>query len=248
MPKLGVNIDHIATLRQARRVKFPDPIKACAICEASGADSIVCHLRQDRRHIQDMDLFRLKESVKTRLNLEMSTIGEIVKIALRIRPDQATLVPERRQELTTEGGLDVIRYKSRISRVVKELKKKEIVVSLFIDPKKSQIKASRDIGVDYIEIHTGMYANAKSPSARRRELERIAESALYAHGVGLGVNAGHGLDYINVKDIVRISVIEELNIGFSIVAEAVFIGLAEAVKNMKSIIGDGPERSERSHG
>lgn len=233
MPKLGVNIDHIATLRQARRVKFPDPIKAAAICEASGADSIVCHLRQDRRHIQDKDLFRLKESVKTKLNLEMSTIDEIMKIALRIRPDQATLVPERRQELTTEGGLDVIRYKCKISRVVEELRKKGVVVSLFIDPEKSQIETSKDIGVDYIELHTGMYANAKSSSARRRELERIKESALYAHAIGLGVNAGHGLDYVNVKDIASISVIEELNIGFSIVAEAVFIGLAEAVRLMR---------------
>lgn len=246
MPKLGVNIDHIATLRQARREIFPDPIKAAAICEDSGADSIICHLRQDRRHIQDKDLFRLKESVKTKLNLEMSTVNEIVKIALKSRPDQATLVPERRQELTTEGGLDVLRYKTRISRVVKELRKNKIVVSLFIDPKKSQIKASRDIGVDYIEIHTGMYANAKTPSVCRRELKRIEESALYAHGIGLGVNAGHGLDYINVKEIVKIPVIEELNIGFSIVAEAVFIGLAEAVKKMKRLIGDGSQ-GDRSH-
>lgn len=236
MPKLGINIDHIATLREARREIFPDPIKACAICEDSGADSIVCHLRQDRRHIQDKDLFRLKESVKTRLNLEMSTVDEIIKIAIRVGPDQATLVPERREELTTEGGLDVVKYKSRISKAVGKLRKKGVVVSLFVDPKESQIKASRDIGVEYIEIHTGLYANAKTPSARQRELERIKESAFYAHGMGLGVNAGHGLDYINVKDIVRIPVIEELNIGFSIVAEAVFTGLAEAVKKMKRLI------------
>lgn len=236
MLKLGVNIDHIATLRQARRENFPDPIKAAAICEKSGADSIVCHLRQDRRHIQDKDLFRLKRSVKSRLNLEMSTAGEIVKIALKVTPDQATLVPEKREELTTEGGLDVVRYKSRISRVTKELRKKDIMVSLFIDPKRSQIKASGDIGVDYIELHTGAYANAKSSSAHKRELERIKESALYAHSIGLGVNAGHGLDYINVKDIIKIPVIEELNIGFSIIAGAVFVGLAEAVRQMKRLI------------
>lgn len=246
MPKLGINIDHIATLRQARREIFPDPIKAAKICEDSGADSIVCHLRQDRRHIQDKDLFRLKESVKTRLNLEMSTVDEIIKIAIRVGPDQVTLVPERREELTTEGGLDVVKYKSRISKAVGKIRKKGMVVSLFVDPKESQIKTSRDIGVEYIEIHTGLYANAKTPSARQRELKRIEESCLYAHGIGLGVNAGHGLDYINVKDIVRIPVIEELNIGFSIVAEAVFIGLAEAVKKMKRLIGDGSQ-GDRSH-
>lgn len=236
MLKLGVNIDHIATLRQARREGFPDPVKAAAVCEGSGADSIVCHLRQDRRHIQDKDLFRLRRTVKTRLNLEMSTVGEIVKIALKVKPDQATLVPERRQELTTEGGLDAVRYASKISRVAKELRKENITVSLFIDPKKPQIGVSRDIGVDYIELHTGMYANAKSPSARRRELERIKEATLYAHGIGLGINAGHGLDYINVKDIIKIQFIEELNIGFSIIAKAVFVGLPEAVRQMKNLI------------
>lgn len=236
MPKLGVNIDHIATLRQARREDFPDPIKAAAICEENGADSIVCHLRQDRRHIQDKDLFRLRESVKSRLNLEMSCADEILKIALRVRPDQATLVPERRQELTTEGGLDVARYKKSAAEVIKRLSDKRILISLFIDPKKSQIDASKDIGAPYIELHTGRYTNAKSISVRRRELDRIKDMACYAKSIGLGVNAGHGLNYINVKDIAEIPVIEELNIGFAIVAEAVFLGLGEAVRKMKAII------------
>jgi len=237
MPKLGVNIDHVATLRQARGEDFPDPVKAARICECSGADSIVCHLRKDRRHIQDRDLLRLRRSVKTKLNLEMSTADEIVKIALKIRPEQATIVPESRQELTTEGGLDVLKHKAKISRVVKMLSQKNIVVSLFIDPKKSQIKASKDVGASHIEIHTGRYANAATLLSRQREFRKIEESSLYAHSIGLGVNAGHGLDYENVKNIAKITVVEELNIGFSIIAGAVFVGLGDAVKQMKSIIG-----------
>jgi len=236
MCKLGVNIDHIATLRQARCEEFPDPVKAARICELAGADSIVCHLRQDRRHIQDNDLRRLRKSVKTKLNLEMSTVDEIVRIALKIKPDQATLVPEKRQELTTEGGLDVIRYKSKIARVVGKLKKRGILVSLFIDPKKSQIRASKDVGAPYIEIHTGSYANASGKAAVRKELKRIKESALYADSIGLGVNAGHGLDYKNVKPIADMPVMEELNIGFSIVAASVFVGLGTAVGEMKGAI------------
>lgn len=237
MPKLGVNIDHIATLRQARRELFPDPIKAALACERSGADSIVCHLRQDRRHIQDEDLFRLRRRVRTKLNLEMSIVDEIVRIAQKVRPDQATLVPEKRQELTTEGGLDVLRHKRRVSKVVGALNKKGILVSLFIDPKYYQIKASKEAGASYIELHTGAYANAKGTAARAKEFERIKKSAYYAHGIGLGVNAGHGLDYKNVRAIAGISIVEELNIGFSIVAESVFVGLGEAVKTMKRIIG-----------
>ncbi|NQT95597.1 MAG: pyridoxine 5'-phosphate synthase [Candidatus Omnitrophica bacterium] len=232
MLKLGVNIDHIATLRQARLESFPDPIKAARMCEISGADSIVCHLRKDRRHIQDKDLLRLRKSVKTKLNLEMSTDDEIVKIALRVRPDQATLVPEKRQELTTEGGLDVVKYKKNISRVVEKLQCKGIIVSLFIDPKNNQIKASQEVGAEYIELHTGTYANATGAS-KNRELRRIKQACTYAHKIDLGVNAGHGLDYINVGPIARIPVIEELNIGFSIVAASVFVGLGEAIRQMK---------------
>jgi pyridoxine 5-phosphate synthase len=235
VPKLGVNIDHIATIRQARREKFPDPVKAALVCEAAGADSIVCHLRQDRRHIQDRDVFRLRESLKTKFNLEMSTEDEIVKMAIKVKPDQATLVPEKREELTTEGGLDVVMYKNKIAKVFNALSKNGILVSLFIDPVKKQIKAARDIEVPYIEIHTGQYANAKNTVNRRRELKRIKEAALYADELGLGVNAGHGLDYDNVGPIVQIPVIEELNIGFSIIAESVFIGLGEAVRKMKRL-------------
>jgi len=237
MKKLGVNIDHIATLRQARRESFPDPIKAAHVCEAHGADSIVCHLRRDRRHINDKDLVLLREAVNTKLNLEMSTNTEIVNIALRVKPDQATLVPEKRQELTTEGGLDVVKYKSKISKVIEKLSKKGIVVSLFVDPKKSDIKASKEVGAPYIELHTGSYANASDMKSRKAQLQRIRDAALYAKALGLGVNAGHGLDYINVESIVKISVIEEFNIGFSIVAASVFVGLGEAVRQMRAAIG-----------
>ena len=236
MPKLGVNIDHIATLRQARKESFPDPVKAALICEAARADSIVCHLRQDRRHIHDSDVLRLRKSLKTKFNLEMSTADEIVKIALKVKPDQATLVPERRQELTTEGGLDVVRYRKKTAKVVKMLQKKGIVVNLFVDPDKKQIKACKDIGADYIELHTGKYANALNSHLRKRELARIEDCALYGKGIGLGINAGHGLDYSNVAAIARISCIEELNIGFAIISASLFIGIREAVTEMKRII------------
>ena len=234
--KLGVNIDHIATLRQARQEGFPDPVKAALLCESAGADSIVCHLRRDRRHIQDRDLLRLRSSVRTRFNLEMSTEAEIVDIALKTGPDQATLVPEKRQELTTEGGLDVVRFKKKIAGAVDRLISKDISVSIFVDPKISQVKASKDIGAQYVEIHTGSYANAHDRRARSRELKKIKEAALYAHKLGLGVNAGHGLDYENVKPVADIDVIEEFNIGFSIVACAVFVGLETAVSRMKALI------------
>ena len=236
MPKLGVNIDHIATLRQARMENFPDPIKVAMICEKAGADSIVCHLRQDRRHINDKDLSRLKQSVKTRLNLEMSIADEIVKIALKVSPDQATLVPENRQELTTEGGLDVIKHKRKIIRVISQLKQKDISINLFIDPKKSQIKASKEVGADYIELHTGGYANAPTKTLRLKELKRIKEAVSYGKQIGIGVNAGHGLDYENVSNIASIPNIKELNIGFSIIAASVFVGIGDAVKQMKKMI------------
>jgi len=236
MPKLGVNIDHIATLRQARKENFPDPVKAALICEAAKADSIVCHLRQDRRHIHDNDVLRLRKSLKTKFNLEMSTADEIVKIALKVKPDQATLVPERRQELTTEGGLDVVRYRKKTAKVVECLNKQGIFVSLFIDPIKQQIKASKDIGAPCIELHTGRYANANTGLACKRELKRIEDSAFYGHGMGLIINAGHGLDYNNVGHIADISCIEELNIGFAIISASLFIGIREAVTEMKRII------------
>jgi pyridoxine 5-phosphate synthase len=236
MPGLGVNIDHIATLRQARGGLFPDPVKVAKICELSGADSIVCHLRVDRRHINDNDLKILRKSVTTKLNMEMSTAAEIVDIALKIKPDQATLVPEKRLELTTEGGLDVVKYKKKIADVVNKLKRRGILINLFIDPKKPQIRASKDIGADYIELHTGAYANVNTELARKKEFERIEKAAFYGNSIGLGVNAGHGLDYVNTAAIAKIPKIEELNIGFSIIAASVFIGISSAVKEMKKLI------------
>jgi pyridoxine 5-phosphate synthase len=232
MPKLGVNIDHIATVRQARRSGVPDLCAAARICEKSGAHSIVCHLREDRRHIQDRDVSRLKRSIGTRLNLEMSIAPEIVGIACRVKPDQATLVPERRQELTTEGGLDVASNERRIRAAVRKLQASGIQVSLFIDPSAKQIEASARAGVDTVELHTGEYANAKSPAARRRELAKLERAAACAGRLGLEVNAGHGLDYGNVRPVARIKNMNELNIGYSIVVRALFDGLGNAVRTM----------------
>ena len=236
MPKLGVNVDHVATLRQARGVTFPDPVKAASICERAGADSIICHLRQDRRHIQDKDVYTLRKTVKTKFNLEMSTIEEIVKIALKVKPDEATLVPEKRRELTTEGGLDVVKNRIKVARAVERLLKKGIFVSLFIDADKRQIEASKEVGAPFIEIHTGTYAEAKDSRKKRVELNKIKEATRYAGVLGLKVNAGHGLDYTNVKDIAKIPNMEELNIGFSIISRAVFAGLDKAVREMKRLI------------
>ncbi|MFH1782771.1 MAG: pyridoxine 5'-phosphate synthase [Candidatus Omnitrophota bacterium] len=236
MPELGVNVDHVATLRQARGGIVPDPIKAALICEKAGCDSIVAHLREDRRHINDKDIDMLKKSVKTRLNLEMSINKGIVKIAKRILPYQVTLVPEKRQELTTEGGLNVSRNKKRIGRVVEELIKKGIEVSLFIDPDIREIKATKEIGAKIIEIHTGLYSEVLKKNRVRKEYEKINASCQYALDLGLTVNAGHGLDYNNVRPIARIKGMNELNIGHSIISRAVFVGLYEAVREMKRLI------------
>ena len=236
MPKLGVNIDHVATLRQARREFDPDPIKAAKICEQAGADSIVAHLRADRRHINDSDIRRLRKTVATRLNLEMSINREIVKIAVSIKPDEATLVPEKRAEITTEGGLDVIRHFNRITKAVETLQKNGIAVSLFIDPIKKQIKKAKESGATVIELHTGRYDLVQTKAAQARELKKIKDMTRYARDLGLIVNAGHGLKYHNTKAIARIPGIEELNIGHSIISHAVFVGLAAAVKEMVRII------------
>lgn len=236
MTKLGINIDHVATLRQARREFDPDPVKAAQICEQAGADSIVAHLREDRRHIQDKDIRQLRKIVQTRLNLEMSLNAGIVAIAASIRPDQATLVPERRQEITTEGGLDVVRHFPRVKKTVRILHEKGIDVSLFIDPQRKQIEKALESGAGAIELHTGRYDRAGSPESMRRELKKIREMTAYARGLGLVVNAGHGLKYHNTKAVARIPGIEELNIGHSIIARAVFVGLAQAVKEMVEII------------
>ena len=236
MPKLGVNVDHVATLRQARRELDPDPVVAAKICEKAGADSIVAHLREDRRHINDDDIRRLRKAVTTRLNLEMSLNKEIVAIAALIKPDEATLVPEKRAEITTEGGLDVVSHFNRIARAVETLQKKDIAVSLFIDPVKKQIKRAQESGATVIELHTGRYDLASTRIARNRELAKIKDMTRYARGLGLTVNAGHGLKYHNTRAIARIPGIEELNIGHSIISRAVFVGLETAVKEMVKII------------
>lgn len=236
MPKLGVNIDHVATLRQARGGLVPDPVLAARMCEAAGCDSIVAHLREDRRHIQDRDLYILRKTVRTRLNMEMSIAGEIVKIASDVGPDQATLVPEKRQELTTEGGLDCVKFGSRIARAIERLEENGITVSLFIDPDRKQIKAASEIGAEFIELHTGEYSNAGNGREKKTQLKKLIEAVKYASGIGLRVNAGHGLDYNNVRGIAGIEGIEELNIGHSIISRAVFVGLDKAVKEMLALI------------
>lgn len=237
MIKLGVNIDHIATLRQARRTVEPDPVQAAAIAESAGADGITVHLREDRRHINDRDVFLLRKSVRTRLNLEMSAASEIVAIARKLKPEQATLVPEKRQEVTTEGGLNISGKEKKIKSVVDSLKEKNIIVSLFIEPEKKQIEAAKKTGADYIELHTGAFANAVSVKAQDRQLKRLVSAAAYAKSMGLGINAGHGLTYLNTKKLVdSIQWIEELNIGHSIISRAVLVGLHQAVAEMKAII------------
>jgi len=236
VPRLGVNIDHVATLRQARGGSEPDPVAAAVLVELAGADGIVVHLREDRRHIQDRDLALLRQTVKTRLNLEMAADDAMVKIALAVKPDYVTLVPERRQELTTEGGLDVAGQKSRVARAVEALHAGHIPVSLFIEPDAEQIKAARAVGAGYIEIHTGRYANAQSERAVETEFRAIVAAAKLAAKLKLGVNAGHGLNYSNTAKLTAIAEIEEYNIGHSIVARAVLVGLDQAVREMKKLV------------
>lgn len=232
MPKLGVNIDHIATIRQARKEGLPSPVEAAKVCIRAGADSIVAHLREDRRHIQDQDVFDIRKAVK-RFDMEMAATSEMQRIALKVRPDIVTLVPEKRAEVTTEGGLDVIKQLSYMKKYVKSLQDRGISVSLFIDPKSSQVKAAADAGAEFVEIHTGAYANAKTKSQARKEHQKIKTSVIFAKKLGLRVNAGHGLTLSNAGLIASIEGIEEFNIGFSIIADAVFSGLKEAVKKMK---------------
>jgi len=235
MPELGVNIDHVATLRQARRGIVPDPVYAAYLCEKAGANSIVAHLREDRRHIQDKDVLLLRQKIKTRLNLEMSIAPSIVRIACKIKPYQATLVPEHRRELTTEGGLDVVSGFKKISPVVRKLKNAGILVSLFIDPDKKQIDASKKAGVAAVELHTGRYSEAKDGKQRKKFFNEIKQAADYAGSIGLSVNAGHGLDYANVRSIAGIPGIAELNIGYSIICKAVYVGLFKAVEEMREL-------------
>ena len=234
--RLGVNIDHVATLREARKGVYPDPVLAAKLCEQSGADSIVCHLREDRRHIQEKDVERLLRFIRLPLNLEMSLSTEIVRIAKRIKPHKVTLVPEKRRELTTEGGLDVFSQRGKLRRLIDSFEAKGMGVSLFIDPDGKQLEASRRVGARLIEFHTGPYANAASLFQKKKELKRLAYFCGEAKEMGFEVAAGHGLHYQNVRNVARIPEIDELNIGHSIVSYAVFVGLEEAVRKMKRLL------------
>lgn len=238
-PRLGVNIDHVATLRQARgNVPYPDPVAAAAICELAGADQITVHLREDRRHIQDRDVKLLKETVQTRLNLEMANTQEMVKIAMYLKPYSCCLVPERREELTTEGGLDVNLHLAALKKTVAMLREGGVVVSLFIDPDPEQVRAAHKAGADAIELHTGRYCDA-AENRRGQEFQAILNAAKTAAKLGLRVHAGHGLNYNNLPPLLSIKEIEEYNIGHSIIARAVLVGLKRAVREMKEIINRG---------
>lgn len=236
MVRLGVNVDHVATLREARKGKMPDPVAAAVIAEMAGAHGIVCHLREDRRHIKDKDLYLLKEMVKNHLNMEMAPTDEMVKIATEVVPDMVTLVPERREELTTEGGLDVNANFEYLHEAIMILRANNIVVSLFIAPDINQIKAAARVKADYVELHTGVYAGAESLNTVADELEKIRSMALAASKLGLGVSAGHGLNYQNVREIAAIPQMEELNIGHAIVAKAVMVGMERAVREMLELM------------
>lgn len=241
MVKLGINIDHVATLRQARRAQEPDPVIAAGICEMAGADGITVHLREDRRHMQDRDIQVLRKTIKTKLNLEMAAIDEIAKIAVNVKPDDVCLVPEKRQEVTTEGGLDVFGKKKETAAIVKKLKAAGIMVSIFVDPDRKQIEAAADIGADCVELHTGSYAEAFAKAGQLsggalREFKRLETASSLARELELTLNAGHGLDYRNVKPVAGITGMNELNIGFSIIARSLFVGLEQAVREMKSLL------------
>lgn len=236
MTVLCVNIDHVATLRQARGGCEPDVLQAARLVERAGAHGITVHLREDRRHIQDDDVARLRRQVKTKLNLEMAAVEEIIGIALTVAPDQVTLVPEKRRELTTEGGLDIVRQKNKLRKVVERFHSQNIPVSFFIDPDLIQVRASAQAGSDTVELHTGLYVNAETKEKKQRELERLKQAASAALTLGLNLNAGHGLNYTNVRPVARISGMQELNIGHSIISRAVFAGLEPAVKEMLALI------------
>lgn len=233
---LGVNIDHVATIRQARRTRYPDPVYAALMAEQAGADSITLHLREDRRHIQDRDLRAMKDVLQTRMNLEMAVTDEMLRIAMEVRPRDVCLVPERREELTTEGGLDVAGQLDRVRDAVAQLATAGIRVSLFIDPDEQQLEAAVAAGAPVVELHTGAYADAEAPRQQQAELERVRAACRTGVGLGLEVNAGHGLNYHNVQPVARIVEIAELNIGHAIVARAIFDGLSTAVIEMKRLM------------
>ena len=233
---LGVNIDHVATLRQARGTRYPDPVQAALLAEEAGADGITIHPREDRRHIQDRDVFLLKETLNTKLNLEMAVTDAMVAFAEQVRPECVCLVPEKREELTTEGGLDVEGQEARVAKACERLARIGAEVSLFIDPDKAQIDAAVRCGAPVVELHTGEYADADAPDAEHEAFDRIAKAVAYARKKGLIVNAGHGLHYHNTERVAAIPGINELNIGHAIIARAVFVGLKEAVRDMKDIL------------
>jgi pyridoxine 5-phosphate synthase len=236
MIRLGVNIDHVATIRQARQTIEPDPVAAAVLALLGGADGITIHLREDRRHIQDRDLHVLRQVVTTRLNLEMAAVLSIVKIACHVKPDEATLVPEKREEITTEGGLDVVAHKTGVGAAVKRLLASGIEVSLFVDPDPLQIETAKLLGAYAVEIQTARYSEARTPEQRRNELDALTQAATYARDHGLHVHLGHGLTYRNVQAVTRIPAVEELNIGHSIVSRAVLVGMERAVREMKEAI------------
>ena len=236
MIRLAVNVDHVATLREARGISEPDPVLAAGICELAGAEGIVVHLREDRRHIQDRDVALLRQTVKTKLNLEMGATQEIIKIALELKPDMVTLVPEKRKELTTEGGLNVAGQKKKLKNVIAQINDGGIPVSLFIDPDSRQIEASHVVGATFVEIHTGRYSDATSEEEAEQEFELIAAAAEEAFEAGLRVNAGHGLNYVNTTRVASLETIEELSIGHAIMARAIFVGLDQAVREMLSLM------------
>jgi len=244
--KLGVNIDHIATLRQARGTAYPDPVVGALLCEYSGAHSIVAHLREDRRHIKERDIFLIRQSIQIPFNLEMSTDKGVVACALKLKPHQATLVPEKRRELTTEGGLDLIKHYAKTARVVGQLQAEGIRVSLFIDPSQRQIDKARQIGAEAVEINTGKYSEAKTKASAARELAKVRKAAHYAKSCGFFVAAGHGLDYENTKSVAAIRAIEELNIGHSIISRSVFVGIVGAVEEMLSLMNGRTKGKEKS--
>jgi len=240
--KLGVNIDHVASLRQARGTRYPDPVHAAAIAEQAGADIITLHLREDRRHIQDGDVVILRQTIQTRMNLEMALTDEMLDIACRTRPDEVCLVPEKREELTTEGGLDVAGNTDKMAGGVKILSDAGILVSLFIDPQETQLDASVEVGAPVVELHTGHYADATNAEETQAEFRKIDQAVAYGRQLGLKVNAGHGLHYHNVRQIAAIAGISDLNIGHAIIARAVFTGLGEAVAEMRRLIREASDR------
>ena len=239
MVSLAINVDHVATLRQARGITEPDPVLAAGICELAGAQGIVVHLREDRRHIQDRDVRLLRQTVKSKLNLEMGAAEEIIAIALEIKPDMITLVPEKRRELTTEGGLNVAGQKKRLQEVIARMGKAGITVSLFIDPDSRQIKAAHEVGATFVEIHTGRYCDAITEQRRDREFALIATAAEEAYELGLRVNAGHGLNYLNTRRVAALGTIEELSIGHAVMARAIYVGLDQAVREMLALLPAG---------